>query len=267
MKIARFAADGNIREGILSDGRLVVSGGASYDPGSVMWLPPVTGFTKMIGLALNYRDHAAELDLKLPPHPILFNKNPNTLVGHRAPVVAPRGVEYMHYENELVVVISRRCRNVAAERAREVIRGYTIGNDVTVRDFVDDFYRPPVKAKGFDTFGPLGPVLVTADEVPDDANLALRTFVNGELRQQGSTSDFIYSVPQLIAYITEFMTLEPDDMIWTGTPKGISRVHPGDVMRLEIDGIGVLENPVVERASTDVTDKTDDAIGCRTVAH
>src|SRR5260221_13961191 len=139
MKIARFAADGNIQEGILNDGRLVVSGGAQYDPGSVVWLPPVAGFTKMIGLALNYRDHAAELDLKLPPHPILFNKNPNTLVGHRAPAVAPRGVEYMHYENELVVVIGRRCRNVAAERAREVIRGYTIGNDVTVRDFVDDF--------------------------------------------------------------------------------------------------------------------------------
>lgn len=254
MKIARFAADGKIHEGVLTAGRLVVPGGSRYDPDSVMWLPPVTGFTKMIGLALNYRDHAAELDLKLPSHPILFNKNPNTLVGHRAAVMAPPGVEYMHYENELVVVIGRRCRDVSVEQAREVVGGYTIGNDITVRDFVDDFYRPPVKAKGFDTFGPLGPVLVTADEVPDDANLTLRTFVNGELRQQGNTSDFIYSVPQLIAYITDFMTLEPGDMIWTGTPKGISHVEPGDMMRLEIEGIGVLENPVVERGSTDVTD-------------
>jgi 5-oxopent-3-ene-1,2,5-tricarboxylate decarboxylase/2-hydroxyhepta-2,4-diene-1,7-dioate isomerase len=246
MKIARFAANGRVHEGFLSDGLLVVAGGARFEPDSVVWLPPVARFTKMIGLALNYRDHAAELDLKLPPHPILFNKNPNTLVGHQAPVVAPRGVDYMHYENELVVVIGQRCRGVKAERARQVIWGYTIGNDVTVRDFVDNFYRPPVKAKGFDTFGPLGPCLVTADEVPDDGDLTLRTYVNGELRQQGNTRDFIYSVPELIAYITDFMTLEPGDMIWTGTPKGISPVRPGDVMRLEIEGIGVLENPIVE---------------------
>jgi len=250
MKVARFAADGQIQTGVLRGGQLVAAGGARYDPQSVTWLPPVAMFSKMIGLALNYRDHAAELDLKLPPHPILFNKNPNTLIGHRAPVVAPRGVAYMHYENELVVVIGQRCRGVPAERANEVIWGYTIGNDITVRDFVDDFYRPPVKAKGFDTFGPLGPYLTTADEVPNAAQLNLRTFVNGELRQEGNTRDFIYSVPQLVAYLTDFMTLEPGDMIWTGTPKGISHIHPGDVMRLEIDGLGELENTVVEERST-----------------
>ena len=144
----------------------------------------------MIGLALNYSDHAAELDLKLPPHPILFNKNPNTLIGHKASVVAPAGVEYMHYENELVVVIGQRCRRVPPERAHQVIWGYTIGNDITVRDFVDDYYRPPVKAKGFDTFGPLGPWLVTADELPDDTRLELRTYVNGELAPASSTRDF-----------------------------------------------------------------------------
>ncbi len=246
MKLARFAAQCQIHNGVLLDDQLSEAGGGHYDPASVVWLPPVPHFSKMIGLALNYRDHAAELDLKLPPHPILFNKNPNTLIGHLAPVCAPSGVDYMHYENELVVVIGQRCRNVKAEHARDVIRGYTIGNDVTVRDFVDNFYRPPVKAKGFDTFGPLGPVLVTADEIADDGALSLHTYVNGELRQQGNTRDFIYSIPELIAYITDFMTLEPGDMIWTGTPKGISRVHPGDVMRLEIEGIGVLENPIVK---------------------
>ena len=246
MKLARFAAAGRVYEGRLVDDELVVAGGARFDPAGVVWLPPVADYSKMIGLALNYRDHAAELDLKLPDHPILFNKNPNTLVGHRAPVVAPPGVDFMHYENELVVVIGERCRQVKAERAREVIRGYTVGNDITVRDFVDNYYRPPVKAKGFDTFGPLGPCLVTADEVPDDGNLTLRTFINGELRQQGHTGDFIYTVPELIAYLTDFMTLEPGDMIWTGTPKGISRVHPGDAMRLEIEGIGVLENRIVD---------------------
>ena len=253
MKIARFAVDGQVLEGMVSDDQLLVAGGGRYDQAQVVWLPPVGHFSKMIGLALNYRDHAAELDLKLPAHPILFNKNPNTLVGHHAPVVAPRGVTYMHYENELVVVIGQRCRQVKPEQARSVILGYTIGNDVTVRDFVDDFYRPPVKAKGFDTFGPLGPWMVTADEVPDDGNLSLRTFVNGELRQVGNTRDFIYCVPDLIAYITEFMTLEPGDMIWTGTPKGISHVNPGDVMRLEIDGIGVLENPVVQERGHEPT--------------
>lgn len=126
--------------------------------------------------------------------------------------------------------------------------GYTIGNDVTVRDFVTNFYRPPVKAKGFDTFGPLGPYIVTADELADVSHLAVRTFVNGELRQEGNTRDFIYAIPDLIEYITAFMTLEPWDMIWTGTPKGISPIKPGDHLRLEIEGIGALENDVVEEA-------------------
>jgi 5-oxopent-3-ene-1,2,5-tricarboxylate decarboxylase/2-hydroxyhepta-2,4-diene-1,7-dioate isomerase len=249
MKLARFAVDGQVMEGSYDGGELHGPGGARYDPEMVTWLPPVVHSSKMIGLALNYRDHAAELELKLPDHPILFNKNPNTLIGHKAAVAAPAAVDFMHYENELVVVIGRRCRHVAASEAGEVIAGYTIGNDVTVRDFVDNYYRPPVKAKGFDTFGPMGPWLVTADELPDPGTLELRTFVNGELRQQGNTRDFIYDVPAIIAYLTEFMTLEPGDCIWTGTPKGISRVHPGDVMRLEIEGIGALENTVVEEIS------------------
>src|SRR3990172_6227564 len=246
MKIARFAVNGQVLQGTFENGRLVALRGDAYDPGDVVWLPPVVSFSKMIGLALNYSDHAPELNLQLPPNPILFNKNPNTLIGHKGKVVAPKNVEYMHYENELVVVIGQRCRKVKADQADRVILGYTIGNDVTVRDFVDNFYRPPVKAKGFDTFGPLGPYLVTIDEIPDSGNLYVKTFVNNELRQQGNTKDFIYNVPQLIEYITEFMTLEPGDMIWTGTPKGISHVHPGDMMRLEIENIGVLENEVVE---------------------
>jgi 5-oxopent-3-ene-1,2,5-tricarboxylate decarboxylase/2-hydroxyhepta-2,4-diene-1,7-dioate isomerase len=245
VKIARFAVNGQVIEGAYAAGELLAADGARYDPETVVWLPPVAHASKMIGLALNYFDHAAELDLKLPSHPILFNKNPNTLVGHKAPVVAPAGVEYMHYENELVVVIGQRCRHVRPFQAGEVIAGYTIGNDVTVRDFVDNYYRPPVKAKGFDTFGPMGPWLVTTDELPDSGALELRTYVNGELRQQGNTRDCIYDVASIIAYITEFMTLEPGDCLWTGTPKGISRIFPGDVVRLEIEGIGALENTVV----------------------
>lgn len=245
MKLARFAAEGRVLEGTVRfDGRLETMDGRAYDPDAVTWLPPVVP-GKALGLALNFRDHAAELKLDLPSAPVLFNKMPNTFIGHRGKIIAPPNVAYMHYENELVVVIGQRCRRVRAAEALRVVRGYTIGNDVTIRDFVMNYYRPPVKAKGWDTFGPLGPWLVTADEITDPGNLTLRTYVNGELRQQGNTRDFIYSVPQLIEYITEFMTLEPGDMIWTGTPKGISPIRPGDRLKLEIEGIGVLENEVV----------------------
>ncbi len=251
MKLARFEVQGQVLSGHLrADGRLEAATGETYAQEAVRWLPPVTG-AKAIGLALNYREHAAELQMETPPEPALFFKPPSSLVGHGAPVVAPAGIEYMHYEVELVVVIGQRCRRVRPEQAERVIAGYTIGNDITVRDFVHNFYRPPVRAKGYDTFGPLGPYLVSADEVADPTNLNLRTFVNGELRQQGNTRDLLRPVPELIAYITHFMTLEPGDTIWTGTPSGLSHVYPGDVMRLEIDGLGVLENPIVAEAESE----------------
>ncbi len=244
MKFARFAVNGRIHEGtVREDGHLVTVDKAVFAPEEVVWLPPVNP-SKVVGLALNYADHAAELKLESPPEPALFFKPNSSLIGHGAPVLYPTGVEYMHYEVELAVVIGRRCRHVPREKAGEVIAGYTIGNDVTVRDFVMDFYRPPVRAKGYDTFGPVGPYLVTPDEIPDPANLELRAYVNGELRQKGNTSQLMRPVPELIAFISMIMTLEPGDMIWTGTPKGISHVHPGDVMRLEIDGLGALENRV-----------------------
>lgn len=246
MKLARFAIGGQIFEGRMENGQLVVPHAGTYSPDEVVWLPPVAHCSKAIGLALNYSDRAAEFNLEVPPAPVLFNKNPNTFIGHRGSVVYPDGVEYMHYENELVVVIGARCRRVKAERTERVIMGYTIGNDVTVRDFVNDYYRPPVKAKGFDTFGPLGPYIVTPDELKDVSNLELRTTVNGELRQQGNTHDLTYKVAELVEYISDFMTLEPGDMIWTGSPQGISHVYPGDMMRCEIEGIGALENDVVE---------------------
>ena len=138
---------------------------------------------------------------------------------------------------------------MAPERAYDVVAGYTIANDVTVRDFITNVYRPPVKAKGWDTFCPLGPYLVEG-EIADPHALAMRVYVNGELRQQGHTSQMLRRVPELVAYLSEFMTLEPGDVILTGTPKGISPVRPGDVMRLEIDGLGALENPVVEEPAS-----------------
>ena len=245
MKLARFAADGQILEGRYEEGKLITASGMVYDPEQVTWLPAIGGSPKAIGLALNYADHAAELKIDLPKAPVLFVKSPSTFIGHRGKILAPKNIEYMHYENELVVVIGRRCRQVKAADAYEVVKGYTIGNDVTIRDFVTNFYRPPIKAKGWDTFGPLGPWLVTKDEMPDPTSLTLRTYVNGELRQEGHTRDLIHSIPALIEYITEFITLEENDMLWTGTPKGVSHVYPGDQLRLEIEGIGILENEVI----------------------
>jgi 5-oxopent-3-ene-1,2,5-tricarboxylate decarboxylase / 2-hydroxyhepta-2,4-diene-1,7-dioate isomerase len=249
MKLVRFAADGRVQYGRYESDRVVAENGLTYSPDEIVWLPPVEAHTKAIGLALNYSDRAVEFDLEKPKNPVLFNKNPTTFIGHKGRVIYPAGVEYLHYENELVVVLNQRCRNVKADQADSVILGYTIGNDVTVRDFVENYYRPPVKAKGFDTFGPIGPWVVTADEIRDPANLTLRTFVNGDLRQEGNTRDLTYGVHDLIAFITGFMTLEAGDMIWTGSPQGISHVHPGDTMRCEIDNIGVLENSVISEST------------------
>lgn len=243
MKFARFAYNGQIHEAVYENDQLMV-GSVAYDPADVMWLPPVDarGCTA-IGVALGYADHASELKLDVPDYPILFHKLPNTFIGHGAKVIRP-DVDYMHYEGELVVVIGRACRKVSVENALDYVGGYTIGNECTVRDFVGNYYRPPVKAKGFDTFGPMGPVLVTADEI-DPTNATIRTYVNGELRQEGNTRYLRHSVAELIAYISEFKTMQRGDIIYTGTPKGISHVYAGDVMRVEIDGIGALENEVI----------------------
>ncbi|MBA2679207.1 MAG: fumarylacetoacetate hydrolase family protein [Ktedonobacteraceae bacterium] len=244
MKRARFLVHGRYHEGNLI-GPEVLRDEAGYEHkvDDVIFLPPVQPHT-MIGLALNYADHAAELAIAQPEEPALFFKPLNTLIGHRGQVIYPTGVEYMHYENELAVVIGRRCRHVNENTALDVVRGYTIANELTVRDFVHNFYRPPVKAKGWDTFCPLGPYLVE-DEIEDPHALGLRTYVNGELRQQGNTKDLIRNIPELIAYITSFMTLDAGDIILTGTPKGVSHIYPNDQMRLEIDRLEALENSVV----------------------
>jgi len=228
----------------LPGGDIVTAAGRTVDETAVTWLPPIEPRT-ILALALNYRDHAAELNLGEPEQPALFPKFRNALVGHRGVIVRPRGIEYMHYETELAVVIGRSARRVRAADALDHVKGYTIANDLVVRDFVINHFRPPVKPKNFDTFLPLGPFLVSAAAVPDPQALSMRTHVNGELRQEGSTSDMLNDVASLIEYITEFMTLQEDDVLLTGTPKGISHVNAGDVIRCEIDGLGVLENRVV----------------------
>ncbi len=245
MKRARFLVDGRYEEGHLAGpGVLVDAQGRAYREADVRFLPPVATPGKILGLALNYADHATELGLEVPADPAIFFKPATALVGHRGAVIYPTGVEYMHYENELAVVIDRRCRRVRAEHALDMVAGYTIANDITVRDFVRNVFRPPVKGKGWDTFLPIGPYLVE-DEIDDPHALELRTYVNGELRQRGNTAHQVTRIPQLIAYLTEFMTLERGDILLTGTPQGLSHIHAGDELRLEIDGLGALENRVI----------------------
>jgi 5-oxopent-3-ene-1,2,5-tricarboxylate decarboxylase/2-hydroxyhepta-2,4-diene-1,7-dioate isomerase len=223
---------------------LIGSDGNIYDMNKVAWLPPVSP-SKIIGLVLNYSDHAKELGLEASKEPVLLFKPNNTLLGHLGHIIYPRGATYMHYEAELVVVIGKECRRIKAPKASIYIKGYTIGNDVTVRDYITNTFRPPIKAKGFDTFLPLGPYLVTQDEVSDPSNLNLKTKVNGEVRQQGNTRNLIHTIPELIEYISDFMTLKEDDLIMTGTPKGISPIKPGDTVEISIDKLGTLKNRVV----------------------
>lgn len=243
MKTARFLSRGRLHQGVLQDGLLLDAAGEGHHPDDVQFLLPVTP-GKVIALALNYADHVAELGFKQPEEPVMFLKPNTSLLPHRGTVEYPRGAQFMHYEVELGIVIGRNARRVKAKDAADYIGGYTIANDLVVRDYVSNYYRPPMRAKGWDTFGPLGPYLVSADEVPDPYNLGLRAYVNGELRQEGSTRDMILKGPELIEFMSRFMTLEAGDVILTGTPKGVSHVHPGDVMRLEIDGLGALENDV-----------------------
>jgi 5-oxopent-3-ene-1,2,5-tricarboxylate decarboxylase/2-hydroxyhepta-2,4-diene-1,7-dioate isomerase len=246
MKLCRFLHRGRLHRGVFREGLLLDEAGEAHDPEAVTWLLPFEP-GKVLGVALNYPDHAEELGLSRPEEPALFWKPNTSLLPHKGVVRYPKGAEYMHYEVELAVVVGRPMRRVKAKEALDYVLGYTIANDLVVRDYVSNTFRPPIRAKGRDTFGPLGPFLVVG-EVEDPQNLTLRAYVNGELRQEGHTSRMLYSVAELLEYISEFMTLEPYDVILTGTPKGISRVLPGDVMRLEVQGLGALENPIEEEA-------------------
>jgi 5-oxopent-3-ene-1,2,5-tricarboxylate decarboxylase/2-hydroxyhepta-2,4-diene-1,7-dioate isomerase len=246
MKRVRVVAEGRVVEGEWrpEEGLVLDPAGRAHAEADVVFLPPVEP-RNIIGFALNYADHAKELGLERPPEPALFLKPTATAVGHRAPVLRPAGVRELHYEVELAVVIGRPCRRVSPARALDYVLGYTVANDVTARDFIRNTFRPPVRAKGWDSFCPLGPCLVPATEL-DPSALELEAYVNGERRQRGNTRDMIYGVPEIVAYLSDFMTLAPGDVILTGTPEGLSFVHPGDVMRLAVEGIGVLENPVRE---------------------
>jgi 2-keto-4-pentenoate hydratase/2-oxohepta-3-ene-1,7-dioic acid hydratase in catechol pathway len=205
------------------------------------WRPPIEP-SKIVAVGRNYADHAAELSLAVAERPRIFLKPPSGLIGHGDPIVYPRQSDEVHYEAELAVVIGRRCRNVPAHLALGHVFGYTCANDVTARD-IQRAEGLPSYAKSFDTFCPLGPWIETELD-PSDVRVTCK--VNGELRQDASTSSMLTNVPDLIAYVSEAMTLLPGDVLLTGTPAGVGPIRVGDAVTVTIDGIGSLANPVVE---------------------
>lgn len=248
MKTARVAFNGALHTATPAGTDLIrLDTGRIVNECDVTWLPPIVPRTTF-ALGLNYADHAKELAFKAPDEPLVFLKGPNTFVGHRARTVRPSGVEYMHYECELAVVIGRRASRVAKADAYDYVRGYTVANDYAVRDYLENYYRPNLRVKNRDTCTPLGPWLVDRDDVPDPMNLALSTFVNGTRTQHGTTRDMIFDIASLIEYLSAFMTLEPGDLILTGTPEGLADTCVGDEVVTEIEGVGRLVNTILSEA-------------------
>ncbi len=217
----------------------------------VILLAPIPRPGKFLGIGLNYADHIGETGREKPEHPMFFTKQSTCVIGPGQAIHCPAISDKVDYEGELGVVIGKRCKQVPAEKAHEVIAGYTICNDVTVRDWQQ---RSPTwtLGKSFDTHGPMGPWLVTADEIADPHHLNLKTWVDAELRQNANTGDMLFNCYEMIAYLSQAMTLEPGDVISTGTPAGVGvkmkprgYLKPGQTVCIEIEGIGALSNPVI----------------------
>jgi 2-keto-4-pentenoate hydratase/2-oxohepta-3-ene-1,7-dioic acid hydratase in catechol pathway len=269
LRLVSYRANGALRAGILHDGGIVDAGpsvrdllglgadrlgalaasGAPVGADAVLG-PPVPDPPKIVCLGLNYRDHAEEAGLTPPPEPIFFAKWANSLIGPTDTIVPPPITDQVDYEVELAVVIGRRGRDIAAEDALDHVAGATVFNDVSARDLqlANQLWTG---GKAIDTFGPCGPHLVLLDEIDDLQALGLRTRVNGETVQEGTTADMVFGVAETIAFLSRIMTLEPGDLIATGTPAGVGMsrdpklfLHSGDVVEVEIDGIGTLRNPV-----------------------
>ncbi|WP_038210804.1 fumarylacetoacetate hydrolase family protein [Xenophilus azovorans] len=252
MKHARVVFEGRTFDATERDGQLLLADGRTAAFDAVQWLPPLAPLASptrprtILALGLNYADHAKELEFKAPEEPLVFVKGEGALIGHRQTTRRPAGVQFMHYECELAVVIGRTARKVKRGDAHDFIAGYTVANDYAIRDYLENWYRPNLRVKNRDTCTPIGPWLVDAADVPDPQALALSTTVNGEVTQRGSTKDMIFDVPFLIEYFSSFMTLSPGDLILTGTPDGVVDCKHGDVIVTEIERIGALVNTIEE---------------------
>lgn len=217
----------------------------------VALLAPIPRPRKYLGIGLNYADHIDETQLEKPEYPVFFTKQSYCVVGPEADVILPAISEKMDYEGELAFVIGKKCKHVSLENAPSVIAGFMIANDITMRDWQ---FRSPTwtLGKSFDTHGPLGPWLVTCDEIANPHNLNLKTWVDGELRQDSNTQHMIFNCYEMVAYLSQALTLEVGDVITTGTPSGVGvKMKPrgylkaGQIVKIEIDGLGVLQNIVV----------------------
>lgn len=242
--IGRFKYEGETFYGEVKGKRVIVKKDLYCDTFlfSELQLLPPTQPTKIICVGLNYIDHAKELGMPIPKNPLLFLKPPSAIIGHLGKIVYPDTTKHVDYEAELAVIIGKRCKNVRAADAGSVIMGYTCFNDVTARDLQKEDVQW-TRAKSFDTFAPTGPCI--ADPGMDVSDLYVKTRVNGELRQESSTSNLIFDVPQLIEFISGIMTLEHGDIIATGTPPGVGELSVGDEVEVDIENIGVLKNSVV----------------------
>ena len=261
MRIARFSVDDEPKYGVVEtddpEGLVGTVNVLDSDPlyrsaqftgeklqlADVRLLAPVIPRSKVVCVGRNYAAHAAELGNDVPKEPLIFLKPNTSVIGPRDGIVYPEQTNDLHFEGELAIVIGRICRDLPKERVNEVIFGYTIANDVTARDLqkTDGQWA---RAKGYDTFCPLGPWISTELDVSD---LRVSTELNGEPRQDGRTSQFIFDVPEVLAYITSFTTLLPGDVVLTGTPAGVGPMLPGDEVSVSVEGIGTLTNKVIVR--------------------
>ena len=243
--IGKFRSGDEIFYGEIENERVYPQGGIHagiFELSELRILPPASP-SKIICIGLNYRDHARELSMEIPDTPVLFLKPPSAVIGHEDKIIYPASSSRVDYEAELAVVIGKRCKNISAEKAEDVIAGYTCFNDLTARDLQQKDGQW-TRAKSFDTFAAFGPYLASPDELDvTDAKIACR--VNGKTKQASSTSNFIFDIPYLIEFITEIMTLEVGDVITTGTPSGVGELQRGDTVEVEIQGIGILRNEVV----------------------
>lgn len=251
-KKARETHDGLVRdEKALADAR---EKGWLVPSKDAYWFAPVPRPGKIICIGLNYRDHAAESNMPIPEKPVMFSKFSNCVIAPGEPVVLPTTSQQVDYEAELAVVIGRRAKHVAADRAYDYVLGYTAFNDVSARDFqfADGQWQ---RGKSCDTFAPMGQTIVTTDTIPDPHKLSIKLVLNGQTMQDSNTDQLIFGVPALIEFITQSITLEPGDVIATGTPPGVGFARkppvflkPGDQMEVLIEGMGGIGNPVVSEA-------------------
>ena len=252
MKHARVVFEGREHAATERDSQLLLADGRLVGFDVVRWLPPFAPTPRprtILALGLNYADHAKELEFKAPEEPLVFVKGEGTLIGHRERTVRPASVQFMHYECELVIVVGKTAKNVRRGDAYDFIGGYTVANDYAIRDYLENWYRPNLRVKNRDTCTPIGPWLVDAADVRDPMNLALQTTVNGKVTQSGNTHDMIFDAPFLIEYFSRFMTLQPGDLILTGTPDGVVDCQPGDVVVTEIAQVGALVNTIQGQAA------------------